>query len=158
MINLRLQVLRIKRGLLLFWALWFSIVLTSNVSDGLKALKALPETWAFASGNYALTVRVTAIYHTPTWMVAILFSGLVIWEGLGAFLFWYSFRQFSGLKGPGLAAVYTAFAVSLALWATFVIADEIFIAYKIANLDGVHMGIFTAQLITLLAVRLLPDE
>lgn len=152
------NLLRIKRGLLAFWAVWFSIVVASNITDGLKSLALLPERWAFVSGNYLLMARVTDIYGTPTWMVTVLFLGVVIWEGMGAFLFWRSAREFSGVEGQGLATVYIAFAVSLALWAAFVIADELFIAYRVGSLEAVHMGIFTAQLMTLLAVRLLPDD
>jgi predicted ABC-type ATPase len=77
---------------------------------------------------------------------------------IGGVLFWRSFRQFNGVNGSGLTTVYTAFGVSLALWAAFVIADEIFIAYETANLEGTHMGIFASQLITLLVLRLLPDD
>ena len=157
--NPRCNVLRIKRGLLFFWALWLSIVFMSNIADGLKALKVLPDTWPFASGNYLFMVKVTNIYSTPEWMVAILFSGVVIWEGLGASLFWCSFREFNGVNGSGLTTVYTAFGVSLALWAAFVIADEIFVAYKTYNsLEEGHMGIFASQLISLFVLRLLPDE
>lgn len=148
----------IKRGVLLFWALWLSIVLAGNIADGLKALKILPDTWPFASGNYLYMVKVTSIYHTPEWIVAVLFVGIMIWEGLGAYLFWRSFREFNGIKDSGLTAVYRAFGVSLALWAAFLIADEIVLVYKIGNLQMVHMGIFTSQFITLLAIRLLPDE
>ncbi|MBI4382295.1 MAG: hypothetical protein HY574_14040 [candidate division NC10 bacterium] len=148
----------IKRGLMLFWALWLSIVFMSNIADGLKALKVLPDTWPFASGNYLFMVKVTNIYNTPESMVAILFSGVVIWEGLGALLFWRSFREFNGVNGSGLTTVYTAFGVSLALWAAFVIADEIFVAYKTANVEGTHMSVFASQLISLLVLRLLPDE
>ena len=104
-------------------------------------------------------VKVTNIYSTPESMVAILFSGVVIWEGLGALLFWRSFREFNGVNGSLLTTVYTAFGVSLALWAAFVIADEIFVAYKTYNsLEEGHMGIFALQLISLLVLRLLPDE
>lgn len=104
-------------------------------------------------------VKVTNIYSTPESMVAILFSSVVIWEGLGAFLFWRSFREFHGVNGSGLTTAYTAFGVSLALWAAFVIADEIFVAYKTySSLEEGHMGIFALQLISLLVLRLLPDE
>ena len=70
-----MSALVIKRGILFFWALWFSLVLATNVTDGLKALQVLPQSWAFTSGNFALMTTVTAIYHTPIWIVAILFLG-----------------------------------------------------------------------------------
>jgi hypothetical protein len=43
----------LKRGLLLFWAAWLSLVLATNLLDAAKALGLLGQSWAFASGNYA---------------------------------------------------------------------------------------------------------
>ena len=54
--------------------------------------------------------------------------------------------------------MYAAFGVSLALWAGLIVADEAFVAYEIANLEATHVRLFAVQLISLLAVRLLPDE
>ena len=41
------------------------------------------------------------------------------------------------------------------MWLAFLIADEIFIAYAVA---ATHLRLFSAQLLTLLAIELLPDE
>ena len=153
-----MSALVIRRGILFFGALWFSLILATNVTDGLKALQVLPQSWAFTSGNFALITTVTAIYHTPIWIVAILFLGIVIWEALGTLLFWRAFGQFRGVASPGLRTVYAAFGVSLALWAGLIVADEAFVAYEIANLEATHVRLFAVQLISLLAVRLLPDE
>ena len=49
----------------------------------------------------------------------------------------------------------TAFTVSLALWGVFLLADEIFIAYSI---EGTHLRIFAAQLVTLLVMELVPER
>ena len=45
--------------------------------------------------------------------------------------------------------------MSLLLWGAFLLADEVFIAYPVA---ATHLRLFTAQLATLLAVELLPEE
>jgi hypothetical protein len=145
----------VKRGVLFFWALWLSLVFATNALDGLKALDVLPAGWALASGNYAFLRRVTAVYQTPAWLTAALFAGVVLWEGLAALLFWHSFRVWCGVKGRGLPAFYTAFGVSLALWAAFMIAEEVFLAYPV---EGTHRSLFTCTLVSLLALRLLPDE
>lgn len=144
----------LKRGLLFFWALWLSIVCATNVLDGLKALAVLPPTWSLASGNYAFMVKVTAIHQTPSWLVDMLFAGVVLWEALGALLFWRAFFKFRGLAS-GFAPVVLAFSVTLALWAGFIIADEVFISYQV---EDAHRSIFLFELVTLLVVRLLPDE
>jgi hypothetical protein len=45
--------------------------------------------------------------------------------------------------------------VSLGLWAAFLVADEVFIAYPV---EATHLRLFIAQLVTLLAVEVLPEE
>jgi hypothetical protein len=155
---MKISALPIKRGLLFFWALWFSLVLATNVADGMKALGLLPDTWPLVSGNYAFVKKVMSIYSTPVWLVGTLFALVVLWEGLATLLFWRAFIQFDGVDQPGLATVYAAFAVSLALWAAFIVWDEILLVYQTTNLEAVHLGILTAQLMTLVAIRALPDD
>ena len=138
---------RLKGGLLLFWGVWLGVVFATNVCDGLKALGLLPEGWAFASGNYRLVEQTTARYGTPGWLNALLFVGVIGWEGAAAFLF--CLAGLLGRRGPRLAA----FATGLGLWAAFLLADEVLVAYA---LEGTHLRLFTAQLATLLAVELLP--
>lgn len=148
------NILLIKRGVLLFWALWFSIAVITNVTDGLKALAVLPEQWRFASGNYFLMAKVTALYHTPEWVVAVLFIGVMVWETVAAALFWRSFMNFAGIERQGQAELHTAFAVSLSLWGAFLIIDEIFIVYTI---EQAHRELFGLELITLLFLKLVPE-
>jgi hypothetical protein len=148
----RLAVL-LKRGLLLFWATWLSVVFTTNLLDGAKALGVLDESWTFASGNYAFLTQTTSRHGTPEWLNAVLFAGVVGWEGLAAVLFWAAWWAFRG-GGAGRPAVYAASCAGLSLWAAFVLADEVFIAYPV---EGTHWRLFIAQLATLLAVELLPE-
>jgi hypothetical protein len=135
--------------------MWLSVAFLTNASDGLRALRLLPDHWQFASGNYAFMVQMTQKYALPAWLTAMLFSAVVLWEGSAALLFWYAFGAFHATSLPGLLAVYTAFLVSLALWAAFMIADEICLAYEA---EATHMRIFMAQLISLLALHLLPES
>lgn len=143
----------LKRGLLLFWAAWLTLVFLTNVLDAAKALGVLDAAWAFASGNYAFVTQTTARYGTPAWLSAVLFAGVVCWEGLAAALFWVAGGSFRG-KAAGGTARYAAFAAGLSLWAAFILADEVFIAYAV---EGTHWRLFTAQLATLLAVEVLPE-
>ena len=143
---------RLKRALLLFWGVWLGVVFATNVCDGLKALGLLGEGWAFASGNYRLLEQTTARYGTPGWLSGLLFVGVVCWEGAAALLF-----GMAGLwwgRGEGHRLRHAAFAAGLGLWAAFLLADEVFVAYA---LGGTHLRLFTAQLATLLAVELLPE-
>jgi hypothetical protein len=138
----------IPSGILLFRALWFSVVALTNVLDALKALGALPPGWTLASGNWPLMVKVTAIHGTPTALAGLLFLGVIVWEALAAVLFWRAWA----VRG---AAVATAFIVGLALWGAFTLADEVFVAYP---LEAVHLRLFGLLLLSLLAIRLLPDD
>lgn len=139
----------LKRCLLLFWAIWLTVVFATNALDGAKALGWLRENWAFASGNYRFLVETTARYGTPAWLDGLLFLGVICWEGTGAVLFWLAWLRFSERR------VYAAFVVSLTLWSAFAIADEVFIAYAV---EGTHLRLFTAQLVSLLSIACLPES
>jgi hypothetical protein len=145
-----------KRGLLLFWAVWFSLVFATNVLDGLKQLGVLPETWSYTSGNFRFVVSVVQVLGARVWLAAILFTGVVLWEGLCAALFWKAFRGFEG-GGAGCALASTAFAVSVALWAAFTVAIEAFIAFEKIS-PTVFETLLGVNLLSLLALRLLPDD
>ncbi len=142
----------LKRGLLLFWSVWLTIIFVTNLLDGCKALGWLGEGWTFASGNYWFLAQTTARYGTPAWLNGLLFLGVLVWEGAAALLFWLAWllyrRQLAERR-----LLYAAFTVGLGLWSAFAIADELFIAYAV---EGTHLRLFTAQLATLLAVELLP--
>lgn len=146
--------LMLKQGVLLFWALWLSIAWLSNVCEALKACHLLGVKWKFASGNYALLVETTQKYRMPLSFTALLFFGVILWQGCSALLFWFASITFQGLHQPGEHVLNAAFLVSLALWAAFLIADEIFLAYEA---EATHLRIFSAQLLSLLALTLLPE-
>jgi hypothetical protein len=141
----------LKRGLLLFWAAWHTIVFTTNLLDAAKALGLLSEAWAFASGNWRFLVETTARYSTPGWLNGLLFLGVIAWEGLAAMLFWRAWLTQGSTEAR--RHLYTAFTTSLMLWATFLLADELYIAYPV---EATHLRLFMAQLVTLLAIELLP--
>lgn len=148
------QVLLLKRVVLLFWAIWLSVVFFSNLADAGKALGLLGESWPFASGNWKLLQETTARYRTPAFLNAILFAGVILWEGVAAMLFWWAGWSFRGRRSAR-KTVYMAFTTSVLLWGSFLVADEIFIAFP---LESTHLRLFVAHLVTLLAVDLLPDE
>jgi len=132
---------------------WLSIVFFSNLADAGKGLGLLGESWTFASGNGKLIQETTARYKVPTAVNAVLFAGVIVWEGVGAVLFWragWSYRSGNASR----KAVYLAVTTALLLWGAFLVADEAFIAYP---LESTHLRLFVAYLATLLAVELLPE-
>lgn len=145
----------LKRGMLLFWALWISIVVLMNVGSALKATGVLPGDWKLASGNYAAIAHVTGVYGTPKWLDLVLLLGVILWESLAASLFWWALRRYWIAAPRRWHAVYLAFTSLLALFGTFILTDEIFHTYK---MEGDHRGIAVSLLVSLLAMHLLPDR
>lgn len=143
----------LKPGLVGFWAAWLTIVTLSNAVDGLQAMRILSPEWTFASGNYELIKDVTSVHGTPPVLAGALYLGAILWEGLGAVLFWqatHSFRE----ESNGLRVANRAFLVTLALFGTFILMSEVFIAYEI---EATHMRIFIGLLASFLVVNHLPD-
>ncbi len=147
---MQISVITLKQGILLFWTLWFAIVVLANIGDLLKRLHVLGDGWKFASGNYALMKKTTAIYHVPDGIILLLFIAVIIWETITTVLMASAALT---IASADLNGVYTAFAFSLGLWAAFMLADEFFIDYETGH---THLVIFIAQVVSLLAICLLP--
>lgn len=139
----------LKSGILLFWALYFSVVTLTNTLDALKGVGALPQGWTLASGNYALIVKVTSVHGTPVIIATVLFLGVIAWEALAAVFFWRAWT--SRVR----RVTHIAFTLGLGLWGVFVMADEIFVTY---TLSPTHLRLFGLQLLCLIGLRLLPDD
>jgi hypothetical protein len=145
----------LKRGILGFWSLWFSIVVVTNVYDAAKSAGVLGEGWTFASDNYAAIVRTTSKHHFPLWINPILFAAVILLESTIAALFW---RAFLSRRGPEKGAepdadrANVAFAVSFILWGGFLLIDELFIAY---SQEKNHMIVFITALCMFMIVNLL---
>jgi hypothetical protein len=151
---MRITLAQIQRGILLLWALWFGVVLLTNLFDALHALGAVPAGWKFLSGNYALMGEVLKRYPVPAWVDAPLFLGVLLWQSLATALFARAAMAWAGGSEEGRARARNAFAVGLGLWGTFLVADELLIAY---TLEGTHLGLLVAQMVSLFVVELLRD-
>jgi len=144
----------LKRGILLFWSLWITLVTLTNLADELKAFGLIPHAWKIGSGNYALIVHSTAVYDTPSWIDRVLLLGVILWEALAALLFWRALRAFHRRRRLRWPLIYLAFTVLLALFGVFILADEILRAY---NVESAHRGIAVLLLVSILAIQLLPE-
>jgi hypothetical protein len=130
---------------LLFWAIWFSIVALSNLADALKHLGVLPAGFTFASGNFAFMQQVIAVHHTPSLLAVVMFAGVILWEIAAAALFFQAFAKSRIASVDEGAAVTRAFTVSVAFWAAMMIASEIFISY---NVEATHTRLLIASLVS----------
>lgn len=149
---LSLQLL--KFGLLGLWAGWFTLVALTNVFDALKVLRLLPRHWHFASDNYRRVRDAVAVYDAPAALAGLLYAGVIFWQLVAATLLW---RALVGSLAAGallIGAVNLAFAVALAMWAAFLLLEEVFQQYRT---EGKHLLFFICQLLTLGALHLLPN-
>jgi hypothetical protein len=139
-----------KLGLLGFWSLWLTAVFATNVFEALKTWGLLPEDWPWASGNYAM---IKGAVPLPAWTTKLLFLGVVLWQAIGVALFWFALYRFTLVGSEALTEVSAAFGTTLGLWAAFMICDEIF---RIYQYQTTHLLLFISQLLSLLALALLP--
>jgi len=138
-------------GIVIFWGVWLAIVFASNVCDGLVQLRLLPVSWPLASGNFGAISQTTLRYGSPTVVNAVLFLGVIVWEGAATALYLRAALLYRAARDHALAAIFSAFSASLALWGAFVLADEFLIAY---SLEAPHLRLFIAQLLSLLYLEL----
>lgn len=143
-----------KAGNLLFWAAWFSLAAITNILDFAFALKVLPTDWHFRSGNYLLVAGSFSIYHVPSWLMNLMFSGLCLIQSCAALVFFAAF--FLYIRGQSAwRFINWAFTISIGLWALFVIMEEIFIAYAF---EGTQRQLIILELVSFMSLHLLPDE
>ena len=133
--------------LLGFWCLYFAVVSLSNLTDLLRFLRLLPAEWAWVSGNLAfITTSVAKIGIAPA-LSPLLLAGVIVWQVVASFLFWRALRRGDGASlGP-------PFVVSIALWATFILLDEILLIFE-TGAEATHLRLFIAQMVSLCLLRL----
>ncbi len=144
----------IKLGCLLFWGCWFAIASMTNVFDFLYAIDVLPKTWVFRSGNYGALGSVFRIYFDSPVFLNVMFIADFSVQMLSAGLFYLAFI-FVWSKRNAWFLINTAFALSMALWAAFLIFEEIFLAY---TYEPIAINLIVIELLTLLAVHFLPEN
>ncbi|MGO9752238.1 MAG: hypothetical protein ACLP22_12170, partial [Solirubrobacteraceae bacterium] len=76
----------LKRLLLVFWAIYFSLVALTNLVNLLGSIGAIH--WAFLdSGNFGYMLSIVKIYHVGQTPTKLLLTGAVVLEVVAAFLF-----------------------------------------------------------------------
>jgi hypothetical protein len=148
-----LTLVAIRRGLLLFWSLWFSIVFAINALDGLQALGAIDRGWKLGSGILALISADTARYGVPAGVHGAWRLGAIVWEGLAAGAFWRAFHRLRGRGNADRRALTAAFVLALSLFVALLVTDRFFVDHLY---EATHLKIFAAQLASLLAIYLGP--
>jgi hypothetical protein len=142
------------RGLILFWAIYLSLITVTNSTDLLKTLGLLPQDWVFASGNYQFIVETTSRYHLAGQWTELLFVGVIVWELLTSLLLWFAYARYGDRPFVAEAPLVRALVVCAGLWAAFVFADELSIAYAI---EATHLRLLIAVLVSALTLQILPN-
>ena len=145
----------IKRGLLLFWALWYSIVVTTNVLNALQALGILSVSFKFVSGNWEWINQTLNPLGVPIALQAFLFAGAIVWEMLCAILFFVACARFRNRTLAEEKESLCACVVALALWCAFQVLDEAFLAY---DPETVHRMIFIETILTMMSLQFMLRE
>jgi hypothetical protein len=137
--------LLLKRLLIGFWALFFSLVALTNLVDLLDTLGAFD--WRFLnSENYEYLHSVVKVYDVGPLVTKLLLAGALAIETVGAVLFW---RALAGRTRPLIALCWATF-----VWIAFIVMTEFFTAYQS---ESVFRELLTMTIATALAVALIPD-
>src|SRR5688572_9399740 len=106
------SLITIKQGVILFWALWLSLVTLKNLIEWLKESRVLPESWCWLlSGNAAAMREVLGEFGSPVLVKALLIL-VTLWEAFASYLLWRALLV-------DFVFIPMAFAALLLLWAIF---------------------------------------
>ena len=148
--NKSLQIL--SHSIIVFWAMWSSLVAFTDSINFLQAIHRLPRTWVFTSSNYDLVVKSVSIYGLNYLFSITCFLLLVLFAWLIAVFFWRAAFTSKSNFERYLQNCYLAFLLSFAVEAFFILADEVFIQY---GFEHGHMDRLGFKLITFLVFFIL---
>src|SRR5262245_35169932 len=149
----------LTRALLLFWALWFSVVSASNAADALREAGLLRADWQFVSGNFTLVAESLSFYALSRSWAAVSFAVVLLFEVTASVLFWRAAMD-RELRSPDAARrVLPPFFVGIALFCAFLVLDELLLLYRrFPDLETAHFAILSALLLSLLIVHVLGER
>ena len=149
----------LSRLMLLFWAVWFSVVWASNMADGLQEAGVLPPSWRFTSGNFALVADSLVIYSLSRMWADALFVLVLVIQLAAAFLFWRATLE-PDLQSPGAnSKILQAFFVGVGWISAFLVCDEVLLIYRrVPTLETTHFVILCALLLSFLVINLSGDR
>ena len=141
----------LKRVVVAFWVMFFTIVTTSNIIDLLDVFGFVH--WSFLdSTNFAYIRTVVAPHGVGTGAAKMLLLGATAAEATGALLCWWALLA----RGGGFVRrALTALTWSAGLWTAFVFMTELFTAY---NSESPFRELLTLTLCSALVVALVPDD
>ena len=154
MINAEIPLgLLLKRLVLVFWTMYFSMVAITNFVDLLGELGVIH--WTFLnSGNFEYLVSVVKVYDVGSDLTKLLLTGAWLLELTAAFLFWRALVSYGrSQKGQGRTLV--ALAWGTLVWIGFVFNTEFFVAY---TAEAPFRELLMIMLASILVITLVPDR
>ena len=149
----------LARALLLFWALWLSVVSASNAVDALEGTGILSPGWRFASGNFALVAESLSIYSLPQIWAAVLFSLVLFVELASSALFWRAALDPNPLSPHAQPRILYPFFVGIGLFCAFLVFDEVLLVYRrFPGLETTHFAVLSALVLSLILIRVLDER
>ncbi|MGO9793043.1 MAG: hypothetical protein ACLP8S_27040 [Solirubrobacteraceae bacterium] len=138
----------LKRLLLVFWAIYFSLVALTNLVNLLGSIGAIH--WAFLdSGNFGYMLSIVKIYHVGQTPTKLLLTGAVVLEVVAAFLF--SRALLLGDRKRELRAL----CYGAGVWVVLIVMTEFFVAYAS---EAPFRELLLLTIATAIYVLLIPDR
>ena len=145
--------LLLKRLVLLFWTMYFSMVAITNFVDLLGEFDILD--WTFLnSGNFEYLVSVVKVYEVGPELTKLLLIGAWLLEVAAAVLFWRALFSY-GRTERGQTWALTALAWGTLVWIGFVFNTEFFVAY---TAEAPFRELLMIMLASILVVTLVPNN
>lgn len=143
----------LKRLVLAFWTMYFTMVATTNFVDLLGEFGVLE--WTFLnSGNFEYLVSVVKVYEIGPDLTKLMLVGAWLLELIGAVLFWRALLGFGRHPG-GKTAALRALAWGTVVWFGFIFMTEFFVAY---TAESPFRELLMIMLASILIVALVPDD
>ncbi len=143
-----------KKTIVLFWALWWSIALWTDIVGAMAHVGWLNASWA-PDINYPFLAKSLEMYHAPQWMVVTFFIGIIVWSAVSTIAFIWAAKALKQPKSVWLKRAEKAFIISLGYWLGFFLADQLVMKF---DLEENHMVQGGFQVLSFLSLYLLPDE
>jgi len=138
----------ISYGVIVFWAVWALLVALGDSVNLMQEANLLPSYLVFTSKNYSLLAKSFALYQIQSKaLMLICYSIIIVFTWIITAFFWRAVFAVKQNLDRYLQKCYTAFLVSFAIEAFFILSDEIFLQYE---LEHGHMARLGFKLITFL--------
>lgn len=146
----------ISHGIVLFWTIWSSLVALGDSVNLLQEANILPSYLIYTSRNYDLLTKSFSLYQVQSQPLMLGFYFIIVlFAWMISLFFWRAVLAIRTNHQHYLHKCYTAFMVSFAIEAFFILADEIFLQYE---LEHGHMARLGFKLITFLVFLALRDN